>query len=213
MKKASQTSSSSSSNRGRKRTSITTNQKKSLTTSIKSTSKSQEPLHHTEDEEEEPSTSCMYCHSPVDDELTILCDGPNCQHEAHLYCLNPPLLIVPEEEWFCEFCDPKGSTSLLEKYLHSHQEIFNSFQINNRESYDEYLHVLRYMTTSIEDIEFDKPEHYYEPEFNSTSLQLIGAHIILLNTFDDRWHHGRIIDVKSLEVPFNRTLHLIQFKR
>ena len=84
-----------------------------------------------------PVTSCSICQGVEDDDLTILCDGANCQKEAHLYCLQPPLFHVPEGEWYCDTCDPIGSTKHLEKYFHEHDEFYRSSV-----SYDHFLSFL-----------------------------------------------------------------------
>ncbi|XP_059177141.1 E3 ubiquitin-protein ligase UHRF1-like isoform X2 [Physella acuta] len=46
---------------------------------------------------------CVMCGDKKDPEKTILCD--ECNKAYHLYCLNPPLATVPEEdEWYCPNC-------------------------------------------------------------------------------------------------------------
>ncbi|TYZ57801.1 hypothetical protein PybrP1_012039 [[Pythium] brassicae (nom. inval.)] len=56
-------------------------------------------------EEEEEETACVVCGSSENEDQTLLCD--KCDDEYHLYCLNPPLTEVPQEEkWFCPRCAP-----------------------------------------------------------------------------------------------------------
>ena len=34
----------------------------------------------------------------------LLCDGDSCTTAYHIYCLKPPLAVVPEGDWFCPAC-------------------------------------------------------------------------------------------------------------
>ncbi|CAG5131053.1 unnamed protein product [Candidula unifasciata] len=46
---------------------------------------------------------CVVCGDKKDPDKTILCD--ECNQAYHLYCLNPPLSTVPQEdEWYCPEC-------------------------------------------------------------------------------------------------------------
>jgi len=47
---------------------------------------------------------CRICRRKGGDEYMLLCDG--CDHGYHTYCLRPPLLSVPEGDWFCHDCSP-----------------------------------------------------------------------------------------------------------
>ena len=49
-------------------------------------------------------TTCMVCGLSSDPFLVLLCDG--CENEAHLACAG--LSHVPEGEWFCSSCHPRG---------------------------------------------------------------------------------------------------------
>mmetsp|Transcript_16080 Transcript_16080/g.40310 ORF Transcript_16080/g.40310 Transcript_16080/m.40310 type:complete len:917 (+) Transcript_16080:138-2888(+) len=51
--------------------------------------------------------------------VVVLCDGPGCDRELHLKCCKPPLLNVPEGDFFCFDCHPNGGygVTLLEQYL------------------------------------------------------------------------------------------------
>ena len=49
-------------------------------------------------------TTCMVCGLSSDPFLVLLCDG--CENEAHLACVG--LSHVPEGEWFCSSCHPRG---------------------------------------------------------------------------------------------------------
>lgn len=40
----------------------------------------------------------------------LVCD--KCVRKCcHIYCLNPPLEFIPENEWLCDFCVNKGFSS------------------------------------------------------------------------------------------------------
>jgi hypothetical protein len=45
---------------------------------------------------------CMYCGSDENPETQVICD--RCNAEAHVHCIRPPLLTVPEGDWFCILC-------------------------------------------------------------------------------------------------------------
>lgn len=47
-------------------------------------------------------TYCEVCHECDREERLLLCDG--CDLGYHLECLDPPLVQVPVEEWFCPVC-------------------------------------------------------------------------------------------------------------
>ena len=46
---------------------------------------------------------CEVCSEPG---KLLCCDG--CNRPYHLKCANPPLLEVPEGDWFCEICTSQG---------------------------------------------------------------------------------------------------------
>ena len=45
---------------------------------------------------------CRICFNKFGKDKTILCD--KCDSEYHTFCLNPPLLEIPDAEWFCPAC-------------------------------------------------------------------------------------------------------------
>lgn len=47
---------------------------------------------------------CRICRRKGGDEYMLLCDG--CDHGYHTYCLRPPLLHIPDGDWFCYDCCP-----------------------------------------------------------------------------------------------------------
>ncbi|KAL2559750.1 Methyl-CpG-binding domain-containing protein 9 [Forsythia ovata] len=52
---------------------------------------------------------CKVCGMDKDDDNVLLCD--RCDSEYHRYCLNPPLLRIPEGNWYCPSCAAGQSTS------------------------------------------------------------------------------------------------------
>lgn len=56
-----------------------------------------------------PSQSCQVCRFPHDESRMVLCDS--CDRGWHLYCLTPPLTIIPTGLWFCPQCLEAGVDS------------------------------------------------------------------------------------------------------
>ncbi|XP_057983188.1 methyl-CpG-binding domain-containing protein 9 isoform X2 [Malania oleifera] len=52
---------------------------------------------------------CKVCGIDKDDETVLLCD--TCDAEYHTYCLNPPLIRIPEGNWYCPSCEASMSTA------------------------------------------------------------------------------------------------------
>ena len=48
---------------------------------------------------EEDDTVCRVCDSAEGAEKMLLCDI--CDEGFHMYCLNPPLSKIPEDDWYC----------------------------------------------------------------------------------------------------------------
>jgi hypothetical protein len=48
---------------------------------------------------------CRLCKRKGDADKMLLCDKCDCGH--HIYCLRPPLKVIPEGDWFCSDCKPK----------------------------------------------------------------------------------------------------------
>ncbi|XP_076969588.1 remodeling and spacing factor 1 isoform X2 [Tamandua tetradactyla] len=79
-----------------------------------------------EEEEEEEKESeeaipadddepCKKCGLPNHPELILLCDS--CDSGYHTACLRPPLMIIPDGEWFCPPCQHKLLCEKLEEQL------------------------------------------------------------------------------------------------
>ncbi|XP_061607826.1 LOW QUALITY PROTEIN: remodeling and spacing factor 1-like [Phyllopteryx taeniolatus] len=58
---------------------------------------------------------CKHCGLPNHPELILLCDS--CDSGYHTACLRPPLMIIPDGEWFCPPCQHKKLCDKLEGQL------------------------------------------------------------------------------------------------
>ncbi|CAG9803649.1 unnamed protein product [Chironomus riparius] len=58
-------------------------------------------------------TQCEICRSAEREDVMLLCDG--CDKGFHMDCLNPPLLEIPEDNWYCINCDGTDSESESEE--------------------------------------------------------------------------------------------------
>lgn len=56
-----------------------------------------------EEEEEEKEANCSKCGQSDHPEWILLCD--RCDSGWHANCVKPPLMVIPEGEWFCPPCD------------------------------------------------------------------------------------------------------------
>ena len=166
---------------------------------------------------EEAPTACCICGEVDNEDLIILCDGKNCSKETHMYCIQPPLYEVPEGEWFCDTCDPKGTTKYLEEYFTIVQDIFNVFSPKeSSENFRNYLEaLLQNLLTTDSSINLGtfSPEAVLSNEFDSlsavTSFEWIGRKLKLYCSVDKRVHAGRIIDFRRNEDALEC---LVQFK-
>ena len=50
-----------------------------------------------------PCSICGHLDQESDDADMLLCD--NCNRGFHTYCLNPPVLQIPKEQWYCQQCN------------------------------------------------------------------------------------------------------------
>lgn len=57
---------------------------------------------------------CKVCGMDKDDDNVLLCD--TCDSEYHTYCLNPPLIRIPEGNWYCPSCIAGQSMSQSATY-------------------------------------------------------------------------------------------------
>ena len=56
---------------------------------------------------------CLICgvSTKFNEETVLLCDGPHCKHECHMYCLDPPLSEVPDGQWICPICQSDSEST------------------------------------------------------------------------------------------------------
>nr|XP_057936805.1 remodeling and spacing factor 1 [Doryrhamphus excisus] len=59
--------------------------------------------------------ACSHCGLPNHPELILLCDS--CDSGYHTACLRPPLMLIPDGEWFCPPCQHKLLCERLEEQL------------------------------------------------------------------------------------------------
>ncbi|XP_067276060.1 remodeling and spacing factor 1 isoform X2 [Pseudorasbora parva] len=63
----------------------------------------------------QPEDACKHCGLANHPELILLCDM--CDSGYHTACLRPPLMIIPDGEWFCPPCQHKLLCERLEEQL------------------------------------------------------------------------------------------------
>lgn len=69
----------------------------------------EEEVEEEEEEEEEKEANCTKCGQSDHPEWILLCD--RCDAGWHANCVKPPLMVIPEGEWFCPPCDHVSSLS------------------------------------------------------------------------------------------------------
>jgi hypothetical protein len=48
-------------------------------------------------------SSCYKCNSSGNENVMLICN--HCDTKCcHIFCLNPPLHFIPEDDWFCDYC-------------------------------------------------------------------------------------------------------------
>uniref|UniRef100_A0A9J8A7D3 Remodeling and spacing factor 1 n=2 Tax=Cyprinus carpio TaxID=7962 RepID=A0A9J8A7D3_CYPCA len=82
--------------------------------------KSEKGDHKSETESDQsneipPEDACKHCGLTNHPELILLCDM--CDSGYHTACLRPPLMIIPDGEWFCPPCQHKLLCERLEEQL------------------------------------------------------------------------------------------------
>lgn len=154
------------------------------------------------------SGRCTVCERVDHEESILLCDGPDCNRETHMYCLWPPLLAVPEGEWFCDLCDPLGSTAQLQAYFADIARGRAAIKLESPADYISYIDAtvcpLEHWIPSI------KPPQKHGLTFASPLV--VGSKLLLFCPTDQRNHIGRIL-CRRWDAQLARWEHLAVFKR
>lgn len=164
-----------------------------------------------------PTTHCVICGGVEDEDLIMLCDGPNCQRETHMYCMRPALCSIPEGQWFCDICDPLGTTKNLQQYFEEHNKLRDSLRLNDEmEDYSIFLRALQSNCVNFEEWTLqsfiDDESEMVTSEFDESAIDLVGCKVQVYCYIDERTHTGRIINRRRND-RFHYYEHLIQFKR
>jgi len=53
------------------------------------------PNNNNSNSNNQNTADCAICGGHGDEEYVLLCDGEGCDHEIHMFCLQPPMLVVP----------------------------------------------------------------------------------------------------------------------
>jgi len=157
-----------------------------------------------------PVTTCSVCGGIEDEDLIILCDGPGCTNEIHMYCLTPVITAVPEGDWFCEACDSTGSTIQLRKYFEDFSSFANEIQ-SSAPDYTNYVMLLQQRQIPLRSWRPAMVTDVIRSEFDSSVVDLIGC-IVRVNIGDSRQHTGRIVN-RRFDAEQSRWEHQVQFKR
>ena len=157
-------------------------------------------------------SKCYICGGSED--LILVCDSKDgCPNEAHMYCLDPVLTAVPEGDWFCDFCDPLGTTKQLHSYFSEFDKVHS---IPTKKSfYNLWVESLQYQYIFVDQLRYS----YSSPRFTSdfdTDMDLIGCPVTLLVSKIDedtkKSHTGRIVSLR-VDDDGGRVEHLVHFKR
>lgn len=155
-------------------------------------------------------TICTICGGGEDEDLVLICDGPGCTSEIHMYCLNPPVLSVPPAEWFCPLCNQdEGHESL--------DILINSFTIPLQpESHDYNSRQLCLQQNRIPLKNwkvFGARQVKYDSEFDPKDDSLLGCLVKIKDFASNLDYSGRIISFRTCSLYPSRVEHLIHFKR
>ncbi|XP_015682770.1 remodeling and spacing factor 1 [Protobothrops mucrosquamatus] len=130
-----------------------------------------------EEEEEEPVPAeddepCKKCGLPNHPELILLCDS--CDSGYHTACLRPPLMIIPDGEWFCPPCQHKLLCEKLEEQLQDLDVV-----LKKKERAERRKERLVYVGISIENIipprepEIPEPVHEKKKDTKKSKAKLL----------------------------------------
>ncbi|XP_034745782.1 remodeling and spacing factor 1 [Etheostoma cragini] len=100
---------------------------------------------------------CKHCGLPNHPELILLCDS--CDSGYHTACLRPPLMIIPDGEWFCPPCQHKLLCDKLDEQLQNLDAA-----LKKKERAERRKERLIYVGISLENIITPSVEEQEKPE-------------------------------------------------
>ena len=154
-------------------------------------------------------TICSVCGQGEHEELVLVCDWPGCQNEIHMYCLRPPINVIPDGDWYCPCCDKVGSSLCLTRSLREYHDI----AYYQSSSYNHFLSILQQQYYSFDDWASDARISHVKSEFSGLSFdRFIGKVIAVYSNVDGLYHYGRII-AQRFDNNRNTDQYLVQFKR
>lgn len=94
---------------------------------------------------------CKVCGVDKDDDSVLLCD--TCDAEYHTYCLEPPLVRIPEGNWYCPSCVVRNS---MVQGASEHSQVGGQHKGKNNQGEITRLclEALRHLTTVMEEKEY-----------------------------------------------------------
>jgi hypothetical protein len=156
-------------------------------------------------------TACSICGGVDDEDLIILCDGPGCANEIHMYCLVPALTSLPDGDWYCDACDPMGSTVQLKAYFESFSSSVSCILPTSAEEYRGYLCQIQQRQIPLNSWRPLMRTGVILSEFDAESADILGS-LVRLTISESQSHTGRIIN-RRYDENLHRWEHLAQFKR
>ena len=106
---------------------------------------------------------CKICGVDKDDDSVLLCD--TCDAGYHTYCLNPPLIRIPDGNWFCPSCviAKRMAQDALESYKLVRQRKGRKYQGELTRAYMEQTAHLADVMKEKDYWEFSAEEVIFEP--------------------------------------------------
>ncbi|XP_032234874.2 remodeling and spacing factor 1 [Nematostella vectensis] len=101
-------------------------EKKELAKLNKNKKKGKKSSKKDEDDDDNP---CARCFSNVQPDTILLCD--KCDAAYHTACLRPPLLTIPQGDWFCPFCQ---QLALLERLKERRNRLMQRQRLRARQA-------------------------------------------------------------------------------
>ncbi|XP_033103860.1 remodeling and spacing factor 1-like [Anneissia japonica] len=119
--------------------------------------KEKQPEEEDEEPQEEHDSPCGKCHQYNHPEWILLCDS--CDAGYHTACLRPPLMIIPDGDWFCPSCEHVKLISQLEKTLEAlDQEIKQKARKRRKKNLLTYVGISEANILPVETLLIEKPK-------------------------------------------------------